>query len=453
MKHSSTLKEFAKYVSLNILGQVAFSCYTLADTFFVSAKLGTNGLTALNLAFPIFCILNGVGLLIGMGAGNHYAIAQSRNEKEKADKYFTNALYLVVIFALLFVVLGLFCSKAIVRFLGADETVIDITDTYAKVMLLFAPAFLTNNLLQCFVRNDGKPSLSMAAMIVGSFSNVLLDYVFIFPLDMGIFGAVLATGLAPLISICVLSPYLILKKNKFHFVLSKSSFQTTRNIFSSGFSPFLTEATSGVVMFLFNFIILGISGNVGVAAFGVITVVSLVVTAIYTGLSQGLQPLISRYHGAKEKETVSALAKYGIVTSLLLSILIYSVIFFCASSIVAIFNTEQDALLASYASQGMQIYFIAVPFVGANIVLATYFLSTEKPLFAQIISLLRGFFALIPLAFLFSFLFKMMGIWITYPITEAIVLFVGILLFWSVKKKEKAMQGSPKENENESIKS
>ena len=314
-------------------------------------------------------------------------------------------------------------------------------------MLLFAPAFLTNNLLQCFVRNDGKPSLSMAAMIAGSFSNVLLDYVFIFPLDMGIFGAILATGLAPLISICVLSPYLILRKNKFHFVLSKPSFKAIGNIFSSGFSPFLTEATSGVVMFLFNFIILGISGNVGVAAFGVITVVSLVVTAIYTGLSQGLQPLISRHHGAKEKETVSTLLKYGIITSLLLSCLIYIVIFFSASNIVAIFNTEQDTLLASYANEGMRIYFTAIPFVGANIVLATYFLSTEKALFAQIISLLRGFFVLIPLAFLFSFLFKMMGIWITYPITEAIVLIVGFLLFWITRKKDKTTQDSSKETE------
>ena len=118
MKSNSILKEFTRYVSLNILGQVAFSCYTLADTFFVSAKLGTNGLTALNLAFPIFCILNGVGLMIGMGAGNHYAIAQSRREKEKANQYFTNAIYIVAIFAALFILLGLFCSKKNRSFLG-----------------------------------------------------------------------------------------------------------------------------------------------------------------------------------------------------------------------------------------------------------------------------------------------------------------------------------------------
>lgn len=116
MKKKSVFKEFSKYISLNILGQVAFSCYTLADTFFVSAKLGTNGLTALNLAFPIFCVLNGIGLMIGIGAGNHYSILRNQEKKEEANKYFTNAIYLVVIFALLFVLLGIFGSKAIVRF-------------------------------------------------------------------------------------------------------------------------------------------------------------------------------------------------------------------------------------------------------------------------------------------------------------------------------------------------
>lgn len=215
MKNRSVFRDFSKYVSLNILGQMAFSCYTVADTFFVSAKLGANGLTALNLAFPIFCLINGTGLMLGMGGGIRYSIRKSRNEEKQANCIFTNAVYLVIAFAMLFVFAGLFFSGTIVRLLGADDTVFEITNTYLRVMLLFAPAFLTNNLLQCFVRNDGNPSLSMAAMITGSLSNIVLDYIFIFPLNMGIFGAIFATGLAPLISITVLSPYFIKRKNNF----------------------------------------------------------------------------------------------------------------------------------------------------------------------------------------------------------------------------------------------
>lgn len=304
MKHQSVFRDFAKYVSLNILGQMAFSCYTLADTFFVSAKLGANGLTALNLAFPIFCLINGTGLMLGMGGGTKYSIFKSRNETNPANCIFTNAVCLVTVFAILYFFMGLFFSENIARLLGADNTILAMTDTYLKVMMLFAPAFLVNNLLQCFVRNDGKPSLSMAAMITGSLSNIVLDYIFIFPLNMGIFGAILATGLSPIISIIVLSPYFIMKKNSFHFIKTAPRKIYLSGILSSGVSPFLTEITSGIVMFLFNFIILRISGNVGVAAFGIITVTSLVVTAVYTGLSQGIQPIISRNYGAKNSKNI-----------------------------------------------------------------------------------------------------------------------------------------------------
>lgn len=429
MKNKTIFKKFVKYVSLNILGQMAFSCYTLADTFFVSTKLGANGLTALNLAFPIFCMINGTGLMIGMGGGTKYSIYQSRKDVDAANRIFTNAIYATALFACIFVFIGAFLSEYIVKFLGADETIFGMTKTYLQVMLLFAPAFLLNNLLQCFVRNDGRPSLSMAAMIMGSLSNILLDYMFIFPLNMGIFGAIFATGLAPIISICVLLPYLIQKKNKFHFVKSKPNGASLKEIISSGVSPFLTEATSGIVMFLFNFIILRITGNIGVAAFGVITVISLVVIAIYTGLAQGVQPIMSSNYGEKKTKNVRKILQYAITTVLLLSGIIYSIIFFEATNLTLIFNSERNKTLQSLAETGLKLYFIACPFIGFNILFATFFISTEKPLFAQIISFSRGFIVLIPITFLLSTIFKMTGIWCASTVAECIVVIIGLILY------------------------
>lgn len=436
MNHSkSVFQDFMKYVSLNILGQMAYSCYTLADTFFVSASLGADGLTALNLAFPVFCLLNGTGLMIGMGGGTRYAIARSRGDTENTDRIFTNAVYMVTCFAALFVLVGLFLSGVLVKALGADSTVFPMTNTYLKVMLLFAPAFLTNNLLQCFVRNDGKPSLSMTAMISGSLSNVILDYVFIFPLHMGIFGAILATGLAPVISIAVLSPYLIRKKNGFHFVKSVPDKNKTLEITASGIPPFVTELSSGIVMFLFNFIILRLEGNVGVAAFGVITVISLVVVAVYTGLSQGIQPIISTHHGMGNREGVKIILRCAFVTVILLSSMIYTVIFFGASQLALIFNSERNEVLQILAVAGLKLYFLACPFIGFNIVTATYFTSTERPRPAQILSFLRGLFVLGPTAFLFSVVLKMTGVWLAYPISECIVAMVGTAFYILAGKK------------------
>lgn len=333
-----------------------------------------------------------------------------------------------MIFSVLFVISGIFCSQKIVKFLGADDSVFFMTNTYLKVLLLFSPAFLINNLLQCFVRNDKNPSLSMIAMITGCFCNVILDYIFIFPLDMGIFGAIFATGLSPVISIFVILPYLIKRKNGFNFAKTFLKSKYVCKILSCGIPPFLTEATSGIVMFLFNFIILKISGNTGVAAFGIISAISLVVIAIYTGLSQGIQPVISSNYGLKNSKNIKDILKFAIIFMMIISSLIYSIIYFGANNLALIFNGEKNSLLQNYAVKGLKLYFTVCPFVGFNIVISTYFISTEKSFFAQIISFLRGFVILIPAAFLLSFLFKMEGVWLSFPVTEIIVSLVAILL-------------------------
>lgn len=421
-------KDFSKYVSFNIFGQIAYSCYTLADTFFVSADIGTKGLTALNLAFPVFCMISGTGLMIGIGGSSRFSILRSQNEKTQADQVFTSSLIFVLFFAFIFLLLGLFASQPLTRILGANNRVFDTTNLYLKVLLLFAPAFLLNHLLQCFIRNDGNPTLSMVSMITGSFSNILLDYVFIFPFHMGIFGAAFATGLSPVISILVLLPHFIKKRNSFHFVvpnlvhLKRNMVKTLTN----GIPPFLTESASGIVMFLFNYIILKISGNVGVAAFSIISVISLVVISLYTGLSQGMQPLISQNHGSGKEENVRTLFRYSTITALLLSAVIYGMIYFNAPQFVTIFNSEQDSLLAGYAIPGLRLYFTACPFIGLNIVFSTYFISRNYPLPAQIISILRSFLVLVPMASLLSYCFGLTGVWLAYPVTEFLVFLFAI---------------------------
>lgn len=426
---NSVKRDFIRYVSQNILGQMAYSCYTVADTFFVAASLGAHGLTALNLAFPAFCLLNGIGLMIGMGGGVRYSIAKGRREAEKANKIFTNALYMVMFCAAVFVCAGSFFSEALAVALGSDETVFDMTHTYLKVLLLFAPAFLLNNLLHCFIRNDGNPTLSMIAMITGSVANIILDYIFIFPLGMGIFGAILATGLAPVISIAILSMHFFRGKNSFSMNVTIPNPQRIGEIISSGVPPFVTELSSGIVMFLFNFIILGLAGNIGVAAFSIITVISLVVVAIFTGLSQGIQPLLSLNYGKGNAAEVSALLRYSLLTVIILASGIYSTIYFGAEQLTSIFNSENNSLLQTLAVNGMKMYFLAAPFIGFNIVMATYFTSTAGPRPAQIITILRGLIVLVPVTYLLSSWFNMTGVWCSYPVTEAIVAVIGAGLY------------------------
>ena len=324
-----------------------------------------------------------------------------------------------------------------------------MTKTYMQVILLFAPAFLLNNVLLCFVRNDGAPQLAMAAMIGGSLSNVILDYVFIFPLGMGIFGAVLATGLAPIFSMLILSPHFLKKKNTFHLVKCRMEGRESLGIISSGIPSLITEVSSGIVMIVFNSILLRLQGNIGVAAYGVIANLSLVVLALFTGIAQGIQPILSSSFGAGREREMQSILRYALLSMLVLSGLLYMGVFFGASQIAAIFNGAGDKTLQRLAVEGLRIYFLACPFAGYNIILSVYFTSTGIPRPAHIISILRGFAVILPLALLLSSLAGIAGVWSAFPVTELLVAGMGVVFYGVYRKKKGKGGGTEQKQGNE----
>ncbi len=429
MKSKELFKEFIQYVTLNIFGMIGLSCYILADTFFVSDGLGSTGLTALNLAIPIYSFIHGSGLMLGMGGATKYAIFRGQKENQNANRTFTNVICVAAVLAVLFLFTGVFLSEKMTSVLRADSEVFDMTKTYLQVILLFSPAFMMNDILICFVRNDGNPKLSMTALLIGSLSNIILDYIFIFPLKMGILGAVLATGLAPIISMCILAKHRYTKQNNFHLMKPEFTPGLTINIISLGIPSLITEVASGIVMIVFNFIILRLQGNIGVAAYGIVANLSLVVTSIYTGIAQGIQPITSRAYGYGKKDDIKKILKYAIITLLLISACIYSMFLLCSDPIAGAFNSEHNEELRQIAITGLKLYFTAVPFAGFNIILSTHFTSTEKALPAQAISLSRGFFIVIPMAFFLSYIWGMAGVWLSYPITEGMVCIMGMALY------------------------
>ncbi len=431
----SILKNYLKYVLLNIAAQALYSCFSLCDTVFLSISLGADGLTALNIAFPIFCFINGIGLLLGIGGGTKYIIYRHQNDEEKANKTFTHSLYMALIISVIFMLLGLFLSKQIAYLLGASNEVIDFTSTYIKVLLLFTPAFFLNQIMHGFVRNDGNPKLSMMAMSLAGVISIGVDYLFIFVLNLGILGAALSISLFSLISLSILSIHIFRKKNNFHLSLSKPSFLYFKDISSLGFASFLTELASGVTMLLFNFLILSIKGDIGVASYSVISVISLSVVSIFNGLAQGSQPLFAKEYALKNKKETKMLLKYAFLSVLILSIVIYSILFFSCDGIVSLFNSHNNLELKELATSGIKLYFIAIPMVGFNIVIQTFLASREQSIQSHIIAFSRGFIILIPCAFIFSNLLGMTGCFISFPISETIVLLISLLLLFIYKRK------------------
>ena len=375
--------------------------------------------------------------MLGMGGATRFSVCKSRGKSGEVNRIYTNTLYLAAVFSVVFALIGFVFSKQLALFLGADTSILEMTNTYLRWLLIFAPAFILNDVLLCFVRNDGSPQLSMIAMLIGSFSNIVLDYLFIFPMQMGIFGAIFATGLSPIISIVMMLPHWFRKKNTFHFVKTQMRKDIIKQDLSLGFPSLLAQLSSGIVMITFNTIVLKVAGNTGFAAYGVVANISLVIVAVYTGIAQGVQPLISASYGVGNDRQTKIVLRYAMITMLSVSVIVYLLIFFFAQPITSIFNSENNIGLQQIAVTGLKLYFISTPFVGYNIILAIFFTSIEKALPAHILSILRGLILIIPMAFFLSALWEMTGVWLTYPITEFLIALLGFVIFKRNQNEER----------------
>lgn len=410
---------FLKYVSQNILGMMGISFYILADTFFIAQAKGADGMTALNLVLPIYSLIFAIGAMIGVGSAIRFKILRARKDKA-AEYFFSNAIICTSIIGCMFIVVGMIFSDDIMMLLGADESICRVGSSYTKTFLLFTPFFMLNQVFNAFVRNDGDPSLAMTATLSSSLINIIGDYILMFPLGLGMTGAALATGISPIIGILVCSSHFLSKKNTLHFQFVVPSLRRLLYSCQLGASAFVGEISSGVTVAVLNGLILGLVGNVGIAAYGVVANVALVVMSVFNGISQGTQPLLSDYYGKGYADSVMKIRRLAVITAFLFAVLFFILIQLGAEPVVAIFNREQNQNMAIYAESGLKIYFIGFLFAGFNIVGTGFLSATENAGWAFMISTLRGFVAVILCAIVLSNLFAMTGVWLSFPVAECI---------------------------------
>ena len=420
-------KQFFKYVSQNIFGLLGTSCYILADTYFIAQAAGTDGVTLLNLCLPIYNLIFAFGSMIGLGAATRYAILRAQGDA-RAQRYFSNAIFSVCILAVPFMLVGIFRPDGLLRLMGGDADIVALGMNYARIFLMFTPFFMCNYVVASFVRNDGDPSLAMVATLSGSLFNVVFDYIFIFPMGLGLPGAALATAISPILSIAVCSAHFIKKSNTITFVRKAPSVRLLAQSCQLGISGFVGELSSGVTTTVFNFLLLRLAGNVAVAAYGVVANFALVATAIFNGVAQGAPPLVSQCYGKNEMAGARKLLLLGCGTALGLAALLYGVVFGYTDVLTALFNSENSALMAEFAHSGMRIYFVGYFFAGCNIVAAGYLGAVNRPAEASITSLCRGMVAIVVCSLVLSALFGMNGVWAAFPVSEAITLALTVFL-------------------------
>jgi len=433
MKVKELSSAFFKYTFANVISTLGVSVYILIDTFFISKGMGPNGLAALNLCLPVFSVINGLGLLFGMGGGSRYSMLYGQAERSETDRIFTATFVSAFAVSLVLMCLGLFASGSFAGVLGADEGTYGMVQSYLRTVLTASPAFLLNHVLVCFMRNDKAPRLAMAGVLGGSLANVILDYVFIFVMGWGMTGAALATSIAPLVSMCIMSSHFLRRWNGFSLCPVLPGWKDLRSIIPLGLHALVTECAGGIVMAVINLVIYRLQGNTGVAAYGIIANLSLVLTAIFTGLSSGVQPLFCQYHGANDRESVDYLLRLSLASAMLLAGWTYLVLYLNTGSLVSVFNSAQDEQLRRVAENGLRLYFTYMPFMSMNLVFAVYFTSLEYPSPAQVISVLRGAVLSIPLLLVFFLFRSLNGIWLTVTAAELMTATIAVIYYSNLK--------------------
>lgn len=428
MDEQNLNRTFARYMSLNILGMLGMSGYILADTFFVSSRLGSDGLAALNLAISVFGFINGLGMMLGIGGATRYAICKAREDDREANASFTLSLVAGIGAGVVLVLFGLLFSWPLAGLLGAEDRILPMCAVYLRTAFLFAPFFILNHILVAFVRNDGSPKLAMTAMLVGSLSNIVLDYLFLYPLNMGIFGAALATGTAPIIGIAISSIHIFSGRSRFRAVPTGLSLRKMAAVAGLGIAAFINEFSSGITLVVFNLLVMHAAGTIGVAAYGVVANLALVVLSVFTGIAQGSQPLLSHAYGMQDLSVVRRVYHMALLLASGLGLLALGAALLFPAQLVSLFNSEGNAALQAIAEPGLKLYFIGFLFVGFNFVAAALLGATEQAGASFRVSFFRGCLGIVPAACLFAFLFGMTGIWLAFPAVELVTLLLSIRL-------------------------
>lgn len=430
----SVNKVYLKYLIPTLLGMLSNSIYCIVDIYFVSAGSGGQGLAAMNICMPVFTILSCVGLLFGVGGATIMSISQGSGDMNTRNKAFSVSVFMMLIVGLMFSVFGVLFRKEFAYLLGSDDQLLPLVLEYLTPVMCSALPFVLMYSLSVLLRADNNPKLAMAALMVGNISNIILDYVFVSVFHMGIFGASVATSIAPVLSLIAASFHFILRKNTVHFKLRSFDPKVIGRILSVGIGSGIMELSAGAIIFMFNSAILNLGGEVYLAAYAVITNIAYVFKGLLNGFAQAAQPLISTNFGSGIIKRCSKSLRVCLIYSSVFCIVCYGIITVVPGFIVSFFSNG-DTNMEAIASKGMIMYFSSLLFTGINTMLMYFFQSIEQGRKSLLLAVCKGFLFVTLGLWILTSLMGVEGVWYAVLFGEVLTFIIALpMVLRSVKK-------------------
>ena len=415
-------KKFLEYAVPSALAMFVSSLYTIIDGIFVGQGVGDNALAAVTIVMPLTIMLFGIATMFAVGGGALVSKNFGAGEDEEGINVFRQVFkFLLMISVGISIVLAVF-SNTIVGLLGATEAIKPLASEYLRFYALFCIPNLIGIALNSFVRNDNRPKLAMAATILGAITNIVLDYVFIFPFGMGIKGAAIATGLGQLVTVAVVIPHFIMKKGRLSFGNAALNKNVIMEFTSVGLPSFFAEAAFSIIVFVQNIAIVNLLGENGLAAYSIINYITTNIYMVLLGLTFGAQPLISFNFGAKNSKNMLEVYRISNIASIIINIIFTLGCFVFGRTLIGIFTS--DEVISAIAYNGLNITNLGFFVVGLNLTTTVYYQAVESPKYSNIMCILRSVVFLPPAVFILMKVMGVNGVWISLLVSEILSLIV-----------------------------
>lgn len=429
------------------IGFLVMSFYQMVDVFFVSRYAeGEIAIAAITVVLPITFLISSFGMAIGVGGASVLARALGEGNTNKAQKTFGNQIKLTLGFVLFFVLVGYLFQDQLLRIFGANEEIIPYAKEYFNILLVGLPflgwAMMTNNV----IRAEGKPKVAMLTMIIPALSNIILDYILIYHLNMGIIGAALATSSGYILSGSYTLWFFLSGRSELSLIPDdlKLDFDLIKEITSIGSITLVRQSMFSILaivlysqlnkwgLIAFKQTLGQSGGSHAIAIYGLIRGFTLFVAFPIIGIMQGLMPIVSYNYGAKNWQRVRQSVWLAVKWTTCISVILLSVITTFPQELIGIFTEDEDLL--NHTPRVFRLIFISLPIMGIGFIGGAFFQAIGEPIPALVLTLARQGLFMIPLMYILSYFLGLDGVWFSMPLGEILAgTWAGIWLYMRVK--------------------
>ena len=430
-----TYKKLLQFTLPSIIMMIFTSIYGVVDGLFVSNFVGKIPFAAVNLILPFVMILGSIGFMFGTGGSALVAKTLGEGDQKRANQYFSLLILVSLILGILFAIVGIIFLEPIAHLLGAEGEMLHYCVVYGRILLLALPAFMLQNMFQSFLVTAEKPNVGLIITVIAGITNIILDAFFITVLDFGITGAALATGLSQCVG-GIIPLFYFARKNSSLLKFTRTKFMPDVLIkaSSNGASELMTNVSMSLICMLYNFQLMKIAGENGIAAYGVIMYVQFIFLAIFIGYSIGTAPIIGFNFGAANHKELKNVLKKSLIIITAFGIILMIVAFIGSNPLSKMF-VGYDQELFELTARGFKFYAISFLLCGFSIFGSSFFTALNNGIVSAAISFLRTVVFQVAAVLILPIFWGIDGIWSAIGVAELLSLIVTSILLIKLKNK------------------